>query len=144
MALLAVRYSGYDTAPVVNCSAPNLGKGCTDPGTNCGNVKCAMDNQPGYIACSWCLCLLATCFDSWLTPRLAGRYWGELGMDWLGAGGTKQNNLAAWSSLQRGHKNALGVMTTQWSSPPDTSGIPFAGEYGWNQAHTQQTEGCGV
>ena len=110
-------YSGYDTAEwPVNCSEPNLGKGCTDPGTDCGNVRCAMDNQPTY--------------------------WGSRGMDWLAAGGTKADNLATWSSLQKGHANALGVMTTQWSSPPNTAGIPFAGEYGWNQAQTQRTANC--
>ena len=35
-------------------------------------------------------------------------------------------------------------MTTQWSSPPDTAGIPWAGEYGWNQGQTQRTKGCGA
>ena len=109
-------YGGYDTAPVENCSKPNIGKGCTDPGTDCGNVRCAMDNQPGY--------------------------WRARGMDWLAGGGTKADNLAKWSSLQKGYSNALGVMTTQWSSPPDTTGIPYAGEYGWNQAHSQRTKGC--
>ena len=60
------RYSGYSTAPVVNCSVgnPNIGKGCTDPPVQCGNARCAMQNQAGY--------------------------WAGLGLDWLAAGGTKQ------------------------------------------------------
>lgn len=110
-------YSGYDTAPEVNCSEPNLGKDCTDPGCACGNARCAMDNQPGY--------------------------WDNLGLDWLAAGGTKSDNLKTWGKLQKGHKHALGVMTTNWEKIPNQAGIPFAGEYGWNQDHTQRTKGCG-
>ena len=109
-------YSGYDTSPVVNCSTPNLGKGCTDPPVNCDNTRCAMDNQPGY--------------------------WGGYGIDWLGAGGTTQENLAAWGKIQYGHPNAQGVMTTQWESPPTTAGIPWAGASGWNQRGTQRHTGC--
>lgn len=112
-------YGGYDSAEwPVNCSQPNTGKGCTDPGTDCGNVRCAMDNQPDY--------------------------WKARDIDWLAGGGTTAENLATWSRLQRGHPNALGVMTTQWSSPPNTAGIPYAGEYGWNQAHSQRTKDCGM
>jgi hypothetical protein len=108
-------YSGYSTAPVVNCSSPNVAKGCT---VNCGNTRCAMNNQ--------------------------ATYWHDKGIQWLGAGGTKQENLAAWGKLEKGAKGALGVMTTQWSSPPSTAGIPFAGESGWNQAHAQKSLGCAV
>ena len=71
---------------------------------------------------------------------------GSIGADWLAAGGVSPDNFKTWSGAQHGHPSALGVMTTQWTSAcppgPDTSGIPFAGEYGWNQAHTQRTSGC--
>ena len=41
-------------------------------------------------------------------------YWRERGMQWLAAGGTKPENLAAWGKLEKGAgRGALGVMTTQ-------------------------------
>jgi hypothetical protein len=105
-------YGGYSTAPVVNCSEPNLGKGCTDPGTNCGNVKCAMDNQV-IVHQVHHEQSTSTHHSTTILPMLTRAtglkvpYWGALGMDWLAAGGTKQDNLAAWSTLQKGHTNAL-------------------------------------
>ena len=109
--------SSYDNAPAVNCSTPNVGKDCTDPPVQCGNTRCAMDNQVPY--------------------------WDSFGLDWLAGGGTSAENLGAWAKLQHGHKHGLGVMTTEWHNPPTTSGIPWAGSAGWNQANTTRSSGCG-
>ena len=110
-------YGGYETSPTVPCFTANTAKDCTDPPVQCDNVKCAMDNDPAL-------------YDS-------------LGADWLAAGGTTAENLGDWGSLQHGHTHALGMMTTQWHHPdPITTGIPFAGEFGWNQKHTQQNADC--
>ena len=109
--------SSYDNAPVVNCSTPNVGKDCTDPPVQCGNTRCAMDNQVPY--------------------------WDSFGLDWLAGGGTSAENLGSWARLQHSHKRGLGVMTTEWENPPKTTGIPWAGSAGWNQANTTRSSGCG-
>ena len=113
-------YSGYADSPVVNCSEANVGKNCIDPPLACGNVKCAMDHESSF-------------YDG-------------LDRDWLAAGGTTEANLETWGRLQQHDAHALGVMTTQWRSSttvgPDISGIPFAGEGGWNRAQTQATSQC--
>jgi len=104
-------------APVVNCTEPDLGKGCTDPPVQCNNNRCYLEHSPEF-------------YDS-------------VGVDWLAAGGVTSANMKAWTQEQHGHGNALGTMTTQWNSrSPDVSGIPNCGEYGWNAAHVQRTAGC--
>ena len=80
--------SSYDNAPAVNCSTPNVGKDCTDPPVQCGNTRCAMDNQVPY--------------------------WDSFGLDWLAGGGTSAENLGSWARLQHSHKHGLGVMTTEY------------------------------
>ena len=75
-------------------------------------------------------------------------FYKSIDRDYMAAGGTGRkggDNLREWGRLQAGDPRALGLMTTQWSSGnPDTSGIPYAGEFGWNQRHRQRTSGCGV
>ena len=110
------------SSPAVDCHTANVGKDCVDPPVQCNNAMCEINNTVDF--------------------------YGSIGADWLAAGGVTPKNFATWSGVQRGHSSALGVMTTQWTSAcppgPDTSGIPFAGEYGWNQDHTQETSGCAV
>ena len=108
--------------PVVNCSTPDLGKDCVDPPVQCNNVRCFLEESPGFYS--------------------------SVGADWVAAGGVSVNNFDAWSKAQAGHPNALGMMTTQWVSStilgPDISGIPNVGEYSWNLHQTQRGGGCAV
>ena len=117
----------YNTNPmdvpvVANCNTPDLDKDCVDPPVQCNNVRCYLQESPGF-------------YDS-------------IGADWVAAGGVSANNFAAWSKAQLGKPNALGMMTTQWVSStvlgPDISGIPNVGEYSWNLQQTQRKSGCAV
>ena len=129
--------------PVVNCSAPNIDKGCTDPPVQCDNDRCFYDNTPLFYDSLGAGGLNISSSSS----SSSGGGWGggmvSQGADWMAAGGVSPDNLRAWSQVQHGRSNALGVMTTQWNSRnPDTSGIPQAGQYGWNRAQAQRTSKC--
>ena len=61
-------YGGYEDSPVVNCSAPNIAKGCP---IQCDNVKCAMDNTVRCLHHPHILLLFSTVQWSALVPHLS-------------------------------------------------------------------------